>query len=282
MIRSGQAMVSALDRADEELYRAKRDGRNQVQVSMMAAEAVDRVNPPRRSQGSRGCAPAGRSPKFPGRRVHGERHMRAAHWMTWMIAGAASLPCAAQVVAPQGDLLTDTYFGVNVGRADYRYTNPPSATVSALCSPATIDCRTDPVGWKVTAGYMIWPYFGIEAVAFSLGDAHDRTDLGGGFIFQQKVRIDGYGLSAVAALPVGPVTLDARAGYASATAARRDDINGSIVARGDKSRAEPIFGAGVAVTLWRGLFARLDWDRARARTEFGEKFEADLFSVGIG
>jgi hypothetical protein len=216
------------------------------------------------------------------RGIFDERDMRTARLLAWLILGVAPLTCAAQVVSERSDLLTDAYFGLNVGRATYHFRNPSTPTVSDFCSPGTFDCRNKPLGWKLTAGYMIWRFFGVEGVAYSMGDAHARSDLGGGVILEQKIRIEGYGLSAVGALPLGPVTLNARAGYAASTATRKDELNGTNVGHSDKSRAEPIFGAGVGVRVWRGLFVRLDWDRARARTDFGEKFQADLYSAGIG
>lgn len=207
--------------------------------------------------------------------------MKIARWLTWLIFAAAPFACAAQVLTDETDELTNAYFGANVGITKYRLRNPTTATVSDLCSPASVDCRNDPVGWKLYAGYMIWRWFGVEAIFYSMGDAHDKTDLGGGLVATQKIGISGYGLSAVGAVPFGPVTLNARAGYAASTASRRDEINGGRLGDSEKSRAEPIFGVGVGVRVWRGLNVRLDWDRARARTSFGEKFQADLFSTGV-
>jgi Outer membrane protein beta-barrel domain len=208
--------------------------------------------------------------------------MKTAHWLAWAILGSAPLASAAQVVAEEGDLLRHTYFGFNVGRADYKFRNPPPGASGFCGTPGTSNCQKHPAGWKLTAGYMILPYIGVEGAGFSMGDAHVNTDLGGGVALEQKVRIQGFALSAVGALPLGPVTLNARAGYAAATAVRRDDIGGGSVGRSEKTRAEPIFGAGVGVRVWQGLFVRLDWDRARARTILGEKFQADLISAGVG
>lgn len=205
--------------------------------------------------------------------------MRVARFMTWLFLSAAPLTGTAQVVTERADPLKDSYFGINVGVSDYRFRDSPAG--ANFCVPGTFDCRDDPVGWKLTAGYMIWRFFGIEAVAYSMGDARLKVDFGGGAILEQRLRIEGYGLSAVGAVPLGPVTLNARAGYAASTATRNDDFLGTS-ARGEKTRAEPIFGAGVGVTVWRGLFVRLDWDRARARTSLGEKFQADLYSAGVG
>lgn len=208
--------------------------------------------------------------------------MKTAHWMTWLCLGVAPLSAAAQVVVDRTDLLKNSYFGVNVGVADYEFRNPPPGISSDFCGAGAFDCRNDPIGWKLTGGYMIWPYFGVEAVAYSFGDARAKFDLGGGAILEQTVRIQGYGLSAVGAVPLGPVTLNARAGYAASTTKRKDDLNGADAGRAEKTRAEPIFGAGIGVRVWRGMFVRLDWDRARARTGAGEKFQADLYSAGIG
>lgn len=208
--------------------------------------------------------------------------MRIANVVTWLLLGSAPLTCAAQVLTEGRDLLKNSYFGVNVGKSDYEFRNPPFPAVSGFCPQGVSECRNDPIGWKVTAGYMIWRFFGVEAVAYSMGDARFKADLGGGNVLEQRLRIEGYGLSAVGAVPLGPVTLNARAGYAASTATRNDDINDASIGRTEKTRAEPIFGVGVGVQVWRGLYVRLDWDRARARTAFGEKFQADLYSTGVG
>ena len=86
----------------------------------------------------------------------------------------------------------------------------------------------------------------------------------------------------VGAVPLGPVNLNARVGWAATTITRKDDVDGVIVARGDHSRGEPLFGAGIDFRVWRGMFVRLDWDHSRASTDLGEDFKADLYSAGIG
>jgi len=208
--------------------------------------------------------------------------MSVARLLTWLILGTAPLACAAQIVSEQRDVLQGTYFGINVGKSKYHFRDPPAGLSSDFCGNGALDCRDDPIGWKATGGYMIWRWFGIEASAFAMGDANIKFDLGGGDVFTQKVQIQGYGLSAVGAVPLGPVTLNGRAGYAASSGSRRDDVNGGNVFRSRKSRAEPLFGAGLRVRVWRGMFVGLDWDHARARTTLGEKFDADLYSAGIG
>jgi len=148
--------------------------------------------------------------------------MMVARWMTWLVLGAAPLACAAQALSDRVDILKDSYFGLNVGKANYKFRNPSGPTVDRFCNVGTVDCRKDPIGWKLTAGYMIWRFFGIEATAFNMGQAHDKSDLGGGNVLEQKVQIRGFGLSAVGAIPLGPVSLNARAGLAASTLVRKD------------------------------------------------------------
>jgi len=191
---------------------------------------------------------------------------------------------AAQVIDERVDPLKNAYFGINIGQSDYRWRNPRPGLSEKLCElSGLLSCRDDPIGWKLTAGYMIWRFLGIEAVAYSMGDARIKFDGGGGAIVEQTIRVEGYGLSAVGVAQFGPVSVSARAGYAASTGTRNDDIESlGVSERSEKSRAEPIFGAGVAFNVWRGLVVRLDWDRARARTAVGEKFQADLYSAGVG
>src|SRR5262245_43810363 len=117
--------------------------------------------------------------------------MKAARFVTWLMLGIAPLACAAQVRVDRSDLLKDSYFGVNVGMGKYRFRDPPTGFDTDFCSGGTLDCRDDPIGWKLTGGYMIWRFFGVEAVAYSMGDARVKVDFGGGNVLQQKVRIEG-------------------------------------------------------------------------------------------
>ncbi|HEU0202139.1 MAG TPA: outer membrane beta-barrel protein [Burkholderiaceae bacterium] len=179
------------------------------------------------------------------------------------------------------DLLKNGYFGVNGGRADYTYRNPPAAPVDDLCDPVAYECNSWAGGWKLYGGYMIRPYFGIEAVAFRFGDVGQKYDLGGGLFLNQSIHIHGYGLVAVGELPLGRVELQGRAGYAAVTAVRTDEFVGVVNLRSEKTRAEPLLGVGIGVRVWQGLRVRVDGDYTWARTEAGEKFEATFLSLGV-
>ena len=99
--------------------------------------------------------------------------MRAAHLATWLVLGAvlgaAPLTGGAQVVTDQGGPMANTYAGANVGVAKYRYTNPPSALTDDFCPVGGFDCKNNPLGWKLYAGYMIIPYVGLEGSFFTMG-----------------------------------------------------------------------------------------------------------------
>lgn len=199
-----------------------------------------------------------------------------------LLGAVACGTAAAQIVDDRADPLKGAYFSVNVGQSNYKWRNPPPGIPQDLCGlSGLLECRDDPIGWKLTAGYMPWRFFGVELVAYQMGDARIRFPVGAS-VLEQVIRIEGYGLSAVGALALGPVVLNARAGYAASTATRNDIVDAGPSLRSEKSRAEPLFGAGIGINVWRGLVVRLDWDRARARTALGEKFQADLYSAGIG
>jgi opacity protein-like surface antigen len=172
-----------------------------------------------------------------------------------------------------------SYLGVNVGQSKYKWRNGPAGIANDLCAPAAVECDAKPTGFKLYAGYMFMPYLGVEGIYYHLGDAGQRTDVGSG-VLRQEIRLTGFGLSVVGMVPLGRVFIAGRAGYAAASAERSDEFAG--VSNGStKSRAEPILGAAIGAEVWRNLSVRFDWDRMRGRTQLGEKFEADLLSLGV-
>jgi opacity protein-like surface antigen len=210
--------------------------------------------------------------------------MRTTRFLAMLTFAAAPLLCSAQQPGDRHPApLAGTYVSFNVGISKYKFSDPPAAGAGTdLCFAGSFDCKDDPTGYKGQLGYMIWPYFGFEVVGYNMGDAKVKVDLGGGNVLQQMVRLEGYAFNLVGAAPLGPVTLNGRLGLAAASVTRKDELNGANVGRSTKSRAEPLFGAGVAVQVYRGMFVSLDWDHARGRSTVGEKFEADMFSAGVG
>src|SRR5262249_43572366 len=142
---------------------------------------------------------------------------RAAYLAICLILSAVPAVSGAQIVEEKSSAVAGSYLGANVGVTKYRWKNPSVPTTDGFCPAGTFDCKNNPVGWKLTAGYMIWPWFGLEGEYFTMGDGHAKADLGGGSTITQKVNIAGYGLSMVGALPLGPVSLNGRVGYAATT-----------------------------------------------------------------
>ncbi|MCS7101997.1 MAG: outer membrane beta-barrel protein, partial [Burkholderiaceae bacterium] len=190
--------------------------------------------------------------------------------VVFAMLGCAATAASAQVIADRGDLLEKAYFAFNLGQSRYAWRNPPPGGNKKICGAGQIECDNDPIGGKLTIGYQITRHLGVELLAYSMGDAKQTVDDGGGTLLTQRIRIEGYGLVGVASVPLGPARLAARAGVAASTATRKDEAGGVSV-RGHKTRANPLFGAGASFAVWRGLTVHLDWDHARATTQANEK-----------
>lgn len=172
-----------------------------------------------------------------------------------------------------------SYVGVNVGQSKYKWRNASAGIANDLCAPGAVECDNKPTGFKLYAGHMFMPYLGVEGIYYHLGDAGQRIDLGFG-VLRQDIRLTGFGLSVVGMVPLGRAFVAGRAGYAAASAERSDEFGG-VSDGSTKSRGEPVFGAAIGAEVWRNLSVRFDWDRMRGRTQAGEKFEADLLSLGV-
>lgn len=197
------------------------------------------------------------------------------------VAAVAGIPAAHALDLSMPDGYG--YAGISVGQARHEWTNPGTPLDGArFCPPGVSACEDKPVGFKLFAGQMFNRYLGAELAYYHLGEASITVDVPG-LQLTQDVSIDGVALSAVGRLPLGPFELGARAGIAAARSTREDTENGIPQAsKFEKTRAEPFYGIGLGFRVTDRLSIRVDWDRARARTEFDEKFEVDLFSAGVG
>lgn len=184
----------------------------------------------------------------------------------------------AQAAAKQG------YIGLGLGQSQYRWTNS-GASNDNFCfesNAVTInDCNDSPTGYKVFAGYNFNTYLGAELTYYRAGNAEIIWTNSTPVTLRQRVNLNGFGVSAVGTLPLGPAFVSARVGVAAATVSRHDDVAGTLIYRDDRSKTQPIFGLAIGTTAWRSLAVRLDWDRVRAVTAFDEKFEADLYTFNL-
>ena len=176
------------------------------------------------------------------------------------------------------------YAGGGVGQGRYKWTNNPAGG-SDFCvdasAVATVSCKDKPIGYKAFVGYNINAYLGVEGTYYRAGTGDLTYTDSTPSTIKQRVILNGFGLSAVGTLPLGPAFVSGRVGVAAATVTRQDDQDGARFYEADRTKAAPIFGASVGSTIWRSVAVRLDWDRVRGKTAFDEKFEADLFTFNL-
>lgn len=195
-----------------------------------------------------------------------------------------SATCAAYQISEDATEGT-AYFGGAVGQSTINWTNPP-ATLGGnrFCFPDATECEDKPIGFKLFVGRMFTRNLGVEVGYYNTGDAEQSVSTGSTSSFAQGLRMDGLNLQGVAVLPLGPVSLQARAGFAVARTTRDDATTSGaakVVIADDHTSFEPTFGVGIGYDFMKNAGVRLDWDRVRGRSDAGEKFEADMFTLGV-
>ena len=185
--------------------------------------------------------------------------MRVLHFACLAITGAL----LSSAASGQG------YLGVGAG----------SSRVDFDCTGTTSCDRTDTL-WKLYGGYMFTPSLGIEVEYFNQGAARlTGTDESIGDV-TAEFRGSGYGLFAVASLPIGQASVFGKLG-AVWTRLKLDATSSVFGPAGRSERntnAAWGFGGGYAFT--NSLAARLEFERIRL--EFlDEKYNANLWTVGL-
>lgn len=193
----------------------------------------------------------------------------------------AAVMCAAALLTARPALAQAdeqvSYGGGGAGLANYKFRNSPAGG-SDFCFPGTLACEDSPAGFKIFAGHNLTRVLGVELSYYNAGRASiTYTDPLLGTV-NQKVILNGLSLSAVGTLPLGAAFVSGRLGVSAATVARKDEVGGQS-SQVDRSRAQVALGVSGGATVWRNVAVRLDWDRYRGETRFGEKFEADLITL---
>lgn len=192
-----------------------------------------------------------------------------------LVLSAGPLSAAAQADAEQ------VHWGVGVGKSRYDWTNAPASAGGSFCgNQFLLTCRDDPIGFKGFVGYNFSPRLAAELMYYSPGAASVKFDSVLGGVQEQKVILRGFALSAVGTVPLGPAFVSGRVGVAASTITRKDELPGRQFSS-DHSTAQPTIGAGFGFKIWRNTALRIDWDRFRGKTEIGEKFEADFFTLNF-
>ena len=139
----------------------------------------------------------------------------------------------------------DSGFYVGVGAGQF---NVEADTV------AIGDFEGDDTTYKVFAGYRFNPYIGIELDYIDLGNPGDQ---GANFSFDSK--INGFAPYVIGTIPLGPIELFGRVGYYFYDIETTGRI-GAVVQSVEDSSEELVYGAGLGITFFEHLHARLEYE----------------------
>jgi len=120
----------------------------------------------------------------------------------------------------------------------------------------------DDTSWKLFAGYRFNPYLSLEAAYIDFGGPSDSIDASGSS-GDYKVEASGFAPYVVGTLPVGPVELFAKVGYYfydTDLTVDLDDLGGDVF-RSSSSEEDLLYGAGVGMTFFEHLNARLEYEK---------------------
>lgn len=187
-----------------------------------------------------------------------------------ILATTLHLAAGAATAQQSSQAALQPYVGVAVGRSNFDI-DTTGATRS----------DTSSTGYKLFGGVQFTPNFGLEASAFSLGQATGAVSVPGVGTATVEGKVRGIALAGTASLPVSDsVALFAKAGlaYVETKATVSTPVGG---ANEDDKSTQPLFGLGARWNFTDTLAARLEWERVRARFVESEKVSTDLISVGI-
>jgi len=186
--------------------------------------------------------------------------------MAGAVLACVALSAAAQQEEPKG------YIGGGYGISKYKDFCGPT--------PPGFECDEDDRAWRLQAGYMFFPWLGLEGSYVDFGEAKAPSviinpPVGTTAIPTASVgKTRAYALSVLLRAPLGPVGLHAKLGYASVTARFtsnaqvQNNMTGAIQFLGSEAResnGEFIYGLGATYDITRQWHARFDWDRTEAK-----------------
>jgi len=120
----------------------------------------------------------------------------------------------------------------------------------------------DDTSWKLFAGYRFNPYISLEAAYIDFGRPSDRFDASGSS-GDYRVDLSGFAPYVIGTLPLGPVELFAKVGYYFYDVDLSVDIDdlGDDVFQSSSSDEDLLYGAGVGMTFFEHLHARLEYEK---------------------
>lgn len=120
----------------------------------------------------------------------------------------------------------------------------------------------DDTSWKLFAGYRFNPYISLEAAYIDFGRASDRFEASGSS-GDYRVDLSGFAPYVIGTLPLGPVELFAKVGYYFYDvdlSVDLDDLGGDVFSS-KSSDEDLLYGAGVGMTFFEHLHARLEYEK---------------------
>lgn len=150
---------------------------------------------------------------------------------------------AAPVIAEEND--SGFYLGAGIGQATVKID-----TFEQL-ENAVEGLDDEDTSWKIFAGWRFMPFLAVELTYLDLGKAEDTIGP-----IPVSAEIDGFAPYLVGTLPLGPVELFARVGYYFYDV----KVNEESLNVRDESDEDFTYGAGIGVTLFDHLHARLEYE----------------------
>jgi opacity protein-like surface antigen len=118
--------------------------------------------------------------------------------------------------------------------------------------PSTVESFDgDDTAYKVFAGWRFNPYIGIELDYVDLGGPDDEVE-----DVRVEAEINGIAPYLIGTLPLGPIELFGKVGYYFYDV----ELNAENIGSVDDSNEDLVYGAGIGLTLFGHLHARLEYE----------------------
>ena len=189
---------------------------------------------------------------------------------------ATMLPVAAAVSASvygADGPMHGVYGAVSAGRTEAR----DACDQFRAAFPTATECDQSSTGWRVTLGYRVMDFVGLELEYARFGEIDAAANIGGSTV-QARAKGDGVGLLLVGNVPLGErLELFAKGGLFN-WEVEAEDATGTADADG----YDPTFGAGARFRLGGPLWAQIEWRRYRDVGDRNVTGESDVDFVSFG
>ena len=161
------------------------------------------------------------------------------------------------------------YLGISGGQADIG----SEAAIPMLIDSGTVDGKD--MGFKLFGGYMLNNYLGGELAWLSLRGVNYAGSFAGLPVTSGEIDVNGFNLSAVLRLPLGPLAAFFKAGW-FLWDSEVSDITGGLPFAGSFDGTDFSWGVGASVSFTRNLAVRAEWERFKILNA-----DTDFVSVGV-